>query len=63
MNLQDNIDLPTYEDTSLEQSVEQPKINSEELEQNVEIVKKVDVCWEIFSRCLAIYQFKKELEK
>ena len=41
--IQDNIELPTYEDTSLEQSVEQPKIKSEELEQNVEIVKKVDV--------------------
>ncbi|MBY9000061.1 MAG: hypothetical protein KGD64_04035 [Candidatus Heimdallarchaeota archaeon] len=37
--IQDNINLPTNEDTS----IEQPEINNEELEQNVEIVKKVDV--------------------
>lgn len=37
--IQDNIDLPTYEDTS----IEQPKINNEELEQNVETVKELDV--------------------
>ena len=41
--IQDNIDLPTYEDTSLEQSIKQPEINNEELEQNVETVKEVDV--------------------
>jgi hypothetical protein len=37
--IEDNIELPTNEDTS----IEQPEINNEELEQNVEIVKKVDV--------------------